>query len=227
MDAQNDGARGAGEAGRRAGGVALVTASAAMVAFMAMHPTVHAHDAAGFSAEITKISAFNGVVHATLIGVMAVLGAGVAGLATRLGTGLWTVRAGLVAGAIGGVWLTLAALINGFVLAEFMANFAADPVGTAGQWRPIVLLCHDANGVLSRAGVVTLSAALTCWAAVLLRRGKGAAWLGGLALFCGIAPPALLAAGRLPMSVHGFGAFVLAQGVWYACAGAAMIRGRL
>ncbi len=211
----------------RRSGFILASAAVVMVAFMAVHPTVHAHDPAGFAAEMASISVLNAVVHGTLIAVLGVLVLGLFGLADRLGPRLLPVRAGLMAYGFGAVALAFAAIINGFVVPAFVARYAGDAVGAAAEWRPSLYLCHEANGVLSRIGVVAWSGAVLVWSAVLARGGRAPRPLAILGALCALAPVALLAAGRLPMNVHGFGAFILAQGIWTLAVGVQLIRARL
>lgn len=91
--------------------------------------------------------------------------------------------------------------------------------------RPILAFCMEANHACDFIGVFGLSLALAAWSCSLWRDGvRGLAVVG---LAAGIGAPALLLLGKLPMSVHGFGAFVLAQTVWMVGVGFQMWRGTL
>src|SRR5262245_5625841 len=100
----------------RPAGVALAVASLLTVAFMAHHPTVHAHGPAGFVEEVTRGALVNGVVHGSLIALVGVFVYGFTGLASRLGMNSALARAGLVAYGMGAIALVAAALANGFIL---------------------------------------------------------------------------------------------------------------
>src|SRR5262249_53646600 len=76
-------------------------------------------------------------------------------------------------------------------------------------------------------GIPAMSLAVLAWSSALLRRGGGSMAPGVTGLFCGLIPILAEATGHLPVSVHGFGAFVLLQSIWYVTVGVQMIRRRL
>src|SRR5438105_7176724 len=100
----------------RAAGVAIALASLLSVAFMATHPTVHAREPADFVAAVGRRAVVNGVVHGSLIALVAVLVCGLSCLASRLGMNSVWVRAGLVAYGLGAIAEVAAALVNGFIV---------------------------------------------------------------------------------------------------------------
>src|SRR5262245_62051538 len=206
-EARADGGRGAGWV--------IAGASVAMVVFMAMHPTVH--------------SPRSSFVHGALIATMAVLIVGFWVFAERLamgGTGLLA-RGGLVAYVLGAVAGMGAAAINGIVVPALIAEYDLGGAGMNESWRALTHFLHTTNWVLAEMMVVGSSVAVVLWSLALLRRGGGWRAIGFAGLVCGVLPVAALAAGRLPMSVHGFGAFVLVQAVWGVAVGVAMVRGKM
>ena len=83
----------------RPAGFVLGLGSIIMVAFMALHPTVHAHGAAGLASEMSRVAVRNAVVHGTLIANLGLILLGLLGLADRRGLARMLVRAGIIAAA--------------------------------------------------------------------------------------------------------------------------------
>lgn len=211
----------------RSTGLLLIITAIVMVAFMATHPTVHHHDPEGFIAEVGRIATLNAVVHGSLIAVLCTLTVGMWGLAHRLWFGFLPVRLGCAAYTLGTAFLTLPALINGFVIGAFIERYAPDAAATQNQWRPVLELCHEFSHILSQAGVIGMSAGTLLWSIVLAHRPGAARLLGALGALCSVVPLALLFVGRLPMNVHGFGLFVLMQGVFGVAVGVQLLRARI
>src|SRR5206468_1187565 len=145
--------------------------------------------------------------------LVAVLVCGFSGLASRLGPGSLLVRAGLVAYVLGASAGVAAALVNGFVVPGLAARYQDRPADQLESLRPLLALCHEVNQTCSRVDVLAASAAIVLWSVRLGRRpGRSLplAVLGGVA---GGVPAVALLSGNVPMDVHGFGGFVLAQTV--------------
>jgi len=204
-------------------GVLLIVASCAMVGFMAIHPQAHAHDTASLLQDIARQATFNTFVHGTLMGIISLVSLALWGFAQSRGLDRMTVRFGLVSFAVGTGSLIGAAAINGIVLSNLARHYAGSDAVTVESVRPLLSLCMEANHACDFIGVFGLSLALAAWSYSLWRDGaRGLAVLGILA---GIGAPTLLLLGKLPMSVHGFGAFVLAQTIWMVGVGYQMWRG--
>ncbi len=208
-------------------GIVLLSAAAIMVVFMAMHPTSHSHDLPGLIDDLEKGAAFNGLVHGVLIFALGGVLLGLVGFAQALGSGRVTVLAGTIAFGLGWVWLSAAAIVNGFIVPSLIPADRPDPQALGEKLRPLLALCQQTNGALSRAGVVAASVALLLWGVSLIHLKRGHVGVAVTGVVCGAAPLALLASGHLPMNIHGMGGFVLAQGVWCVVVGVQMVRGRV
>ncbi len=136
------------------------------------------------------------------------------------------VRAGRVAYLAAAVAGAAAGLVDGFVVPGLAARYADRPADQLESLRPVLAVCREANQACSRATVVAASVAVVLWSVHIGRRG-GRRWLAVLGVAAGGVPTGLLLAGRLPMDVHGFGGFVLAQGVWTLAVAVTLLRGRL
>jgi hypothetical protein len=210
----------------RNSGILLAVAALLMVFFMALHPRIHADHGADFTEAVALVATRNAVIHGALIAVLVLLFTGLLGLAERLGLHLMPVRLGLVACALGAVALIAAAALNGFAVAELAAELREHDRTAAGL-EPLFMLCHAINTAAARIGVVALSAAVLLWSFVLAHRTGASRLVGLLGLVVAAAPPLFMFAGHLPMNLHGFGAFILTQSVWYLAVAAQLIRNRL
>jgi hypothetical protein len=208
----------------RAFGAALAVAAIALVAFIALHPTAHAHDPAALADEMRAIATRNAVVHGALIGAQLLLLLGCCGFAARLRLASLPVSAGLLAHAAGTLAGCGAALINGFVVPDVIARAAEHPAAEAAQ--PVLALCRAANQTLARADVLALSLAVLWWSCVLLQRRR-AVLIAILGIPCAAVPLLALATGHLSMTVHGVGAFFLAQAIWSLAIATRLLRGNL
>ena len=211
----------------RIAGVVLAIGSVITAVFMAIHPTGHGHDAATYLADLAEGAAFGGLVHGTLMASSCLLMAGLWGLADRLGSGLMLVRIGLIAYLVGVLSGIGAATINGFVLPGIALRHGSDKPEVIDRLRAILALCIEANGTLARIDVFATSTAVLLWSAVLAMRPGPGRGVGIFGLICGAGPLVALLAGRLPMNIHGFGAFILAQVIWTLAVAVLLVRGRV
>jgi hypothetical protein len=204
----------------RSSGVAIGVGWIAMVACMATHPTATSHE---FIAEVQREALATRIVHGAAIASLWLAGLGLLRLAERLGTRSIRVRGAIVAYAVGAVFLSAAATVNGFVVPGLALSFDEAQIET---FRPLLQLCREANRACDYAGIVALCASLALWSLALVGRpGAASRTLGVLGLVLGVLPLVALAAGHLPMTVHGMGAFVLGQAVWYVVIAVRMVRG--
>lgn len=208
----------------RAAGIAIAVASLLSTAFMAHHPTAHAHGVADMAAALKRISFVNEIVHGAMIALLGVLVYGFTCLASRLRPCVGCARAGLVAYVAGATALAAAATINGFILVEFLSrNDAQTPEQFEGA-RSILGLCHAANQVCSRMGVMAISVAIVLWSVPLACR-SGFSRAAGV-LGCIIGPALVLAvlSGHLAMDRHGMMLFILFTTIWSVAVAIDMIR---
>jgi hypothetical protein len=210
----------------RGTGSTLIAASVASVGFMLRHPTVHATSFADALAELDRGAVGNGVVHGALIGTTALLLAGFAGLCDRLGGRRPTVRIGLVAAALGTFATAAAATINGFVVPALAGRYAGKPE-QADLARGLLTLCHLGNQAAARVGAVALLLALLTWSIALVRRAGGARALALSGIVFSSLLAVVVAAGVLPLDVHGMLLIILGVAAWSVASGVLLLRGRL
>lgn len=207
----------------RRSGYVLGATAVLMAVFILMHPTTDAHSITEFREGLQRIRMQNAVVHGSLVAIQVCVVAGLLGLCDLLGMKRPAVRIALLAYVLGTLAECGAALINGFIVPDLLIHNRVHE-GAADAMRPVLSLCHHGSMVFAKGGVIAMSCAVLIWSADLLRI-KG----GRLAAIVGIlcAGGALLAqaTGHMSMSVHGFGAFVISQSMWYGTVAWRLIRG--
>lgn len=208
-------------------GILLAAGSIVMVVFMAMHPSAHTQDFASLLDELAKGAAFNGFVHGTLMIAGCIVFLGLFGLAERLGLARPLVRSGLIAYAIGQFAGIGAATVNGFLVPGLAAKYASSDPATLDRVRPMLALCFEVNHTLARLDVFAMSIAVLLWSTVLAHWPGTSRIIGIAGIACAALPLAALLAGRLPMNIHGFGAFILLQSLWSFSIAVQLIRGRI
>lgn len=208
----------------RTAGLLIAGAAILMVLVMAHHPVPRVHDTEHLMQELVSDGPWSAAVHGGLIGLMGVLLVGFTGLADRLGWHRFSVRAGLLAYAVGCAAMVVAALSDGFVLPAL----AAQGVRDAGQtFEASFRLLFLGLNVAARVGVLGLSLAVGLWSFELIRRARGRSLVGWLGVAASVLPLFLVVTGRLSIDFHSMLAFVVSQAAWYLALGIAMIRHRV
>lgn len=195
------------------------------IAAMAIHPVAHTGELAGFLREVADGELLNRGAHSLAIAGICVVLCGFVGLAGAMDLRLTAVRCGLVAMGVGIVALIGAATINGQILTNIAVRYVDVEPAKQEAARGLLMFCHAANLACDHLGVIGMSAGIVAWSIVFLHRGRSTRTLGILGVVGGIVPVVALLAGQLPMTVHGFGAFVLVQAVWGVMAAVWMLRG--
>jgi hypothetical protein len=193
----------------RLAGAALISAAAVTVLAMAHHPT-GAHGGGGL----------NGLVHGTMLAVLALLACGFVHFARLRGLDQAPVLAGLVAYGISLFAHVGAATINGFVVPAIAGR------GPGAVSHDIFLFAWETNQALAKIGVYATGAAFILWGLDLLRQAGLWPRLVGLAgLAAGAVPAVLLAIGIIRMDVAGALIVYAVHAAWAALVGILLIRG--
>jgi hypothetical protein len=207
----------------RMSSLALMAGSAGMIITMGLHPTGHDLFAPGHFAGVAWLTK---ATHGLALASLPVLFLGVLGLSQRLG---WNDRlsiAALIFHGFGTIAAMNAAVASGLVAPAIGRRVVDAGAGGADTWR----VAFSVNGMVNQGFAVVLvvasSAAILLWSASILRGeifGRGTAARRLAVYGCVIGPLAILAvlSGRVRLDVHGFGAIVLGQAIWYA--GAAFV----
>ncbi|MBK7878413.1 MAG: hypothetical protein IPJ77_22385 [Planctomycetes bacterium] len=205
----------------RLGGTALILGAVGTMVTMAAHPT--GHDLA--SAEhFERVAFLAKAVHALAIASVPITFLGVLALARRLDGPDRSAIAGLVVFGFAAVSVVAAAVVSGFVTPELMRRHLDVDAAEKLQLHHVLDLAHELNQAFARVYVVASSVAIGLWSVAILR-GRGLAkGLGGYGLVLGAAATVGILSGHLRLDVHGFGAVVLGQAVWWITAGVLLRR---
>lgn len=164
------------------------------------------------------------IVHSLALASLMVLFLGALGLAQRLKSADRLDIAALVLFAVASVAVMSAAVMDGLVAPNILRRIVEAGAGAGETWRIVFRYNFEINQAFARLYAVTSSLAIILWSISML---KNRALARGLAIYgCVIGAVAVLAvaSGRLGMDVHGFGAVVLGQAIWFVTTGSLLWR---
>jgi hypothetical protein len=197
----------------RKSGLALIAGSLGMIITMAVHP--HGAIAAG---QVESMARNLTIVHSLALASLMVLFLGALGLAQQLKRADRFDIIGLVLFAFAGIAVMNAAVMDGLVAPNVMRRMVEAGAGAGESWQTIFRYNFEVNQGFARLYAVTSAIAILFWSISILRSRAFSRALGVYG--CVIAVAAVIAvASGLPMDVHGFGAIVLAQAIWFVIAG--------
>ncbi len=123
--------------------------------------------------------------------------------------------------------MVLAALIDGFLISALARTYVGASPEVLRDGASILAACGAAIQVLTKFGIVALSAAIALWSADLVRdggRSRTAALIGFAAAL--ISVTVLFAEGRfiVPLTLS---VIVIAQGIWYVAIASLLVQERV
>jgi hypothetical protein len=200
----------------RKSGLALIAGSVGMIITMAVHP----HGAIA-AAQVESMARNLTIVHSLALASLMVLFLGALGLSHRLKSPDRLDVIGLVLFAFAGAAVMNAAVMDGLVAPNVMRRIAEAGAGAgagAGEsWRVVSRYNFEINQGFARLYAVSSSVAIIFWSLSILRNHTLALGLAIYGCVIGVASVIAVASG-LGMDVHGFGAVVLGQAIWFITA---------
>jgi len=204
-------------------GLSLIAAGSLAALVMLIHPTARGVDMAARLSSLSEISSLSRHVHLAMILCVVVLWLSLASLARRWPASGWVATA-MRLYALGAVAMLGAALISGFLVADYLHR-ALPHMARAEDALAPVLLAFSANQLLAGAGTLLMSAGLALWSMRMLRdRSWLARICGGYGVLAGLLCGIGYAIGRIPLDVHGMTFVVAVHGLWYCLLGAWAVR---
>jgi hypothetical protein len=203
----------------RLGGIALIAGTGMLLVTMATHPT--GQDIATRSQGTVLL---NMLVHTLAMASMPVSLLGGIALWKRLDDRSRLALSALVFFGLAMVAGTSAATISGFVAPNIIQRMQSAAAGDAKYWDAVSHLSWWMNQAFARVLVLATWTAIWLWS-VAMRRGQSLIpWVANYGLV--LAPLVLLVvgSGHIQLDVHGFGAVVLLQSVWFVAAGVGLYR---
>ena len=198
-------------------GYALIGGTVAGLVTMANHPTGHA-----LLENFERVAMINRGVHSLAIaGTIATL-YGLMRLTRAFEERRALADGALVSYGFGAIAVMFAAIASGFVGTELAARVLE--AGDAGRtmYDPILDYNWAFNQACTRVFVVTASVGIGLWSVAMLRHPGFGFALGATGIVIALAAT-VATIGGMPMNIHGFGAIVLAHGVWLIWTGAKLL----
>ena len=209
---------------RVAGWAIIGSALLTLVAIM-HHPTVHNASPAEVLSRIGAISGHDRVIHGAVMVFLLALLFGFTVFSRRLGLDRTLPLIGLIAFAAASVALGGAAVVDGFFVPDVAGKYAG--TDAANIRIGIGLLAYSAIVIqeLTRLAMVSSCLAVAVWSASLLAP-RYDRWPRALGAFGIVAAAYTLVALGVTRYIgpHALINIALAQNMWYACAGALLIR---
>jgi len=202
----------------RKSGLALIAGSFGMIITMAVHPlgAVAAAQAESLARNLT-------IVHSLALASLVVLFLGALGLSHRLKSADRFDTIGLALFAFASVAVMNAAVMDGLVAPNIMRRIVEAGASGGESWRVVFRYNFEVNQGFARLYAVTSSVAIIFWSLSILRNRTLARGLAIYGCVVGVASVIAVVSG-LGMDVHGFGAVVLGQAIWFVTAGVLLRR---
>jgi hypothetical protein len=207
---------------QRLGGIALISGALVGIVTMAFHPTGHDLSAPGRFESVAKLAVF---VHMLAVASAPISFLGALALVQRLQAPDRLAVSALVVYGFGLFALIIAAAASGFVATSMARELAASSGAAKETWDVLLDSNHFVNQAFAKLFVVAASIAIVVWSiAIVKSRALGRA-IGIYGIVLGPPTVVLLLSGHLRLDVHGMGAVVLTQSIWFVLVGASMCRG--
>ena len=201
----------------------MIAAAIAGIITMAVHPTSHDVLTGG---HFQAVAVLGEAVHIVAIITTTFAFLGALALARYLDSPNRLAMSALVIYGFAAVAVMIAATLSGLVAIPVLQKMVEQPE-TAAQWQGLAAFTGLLNQAFARIYTLLASVAIALWSVAMVRSRKLplAAGIYGLV----IAPVIFVAvaSGHVRLDVHGFGAVVLLQGIWFVATGAALYRRRV
>ena len=208
-------------------GYAMAACAVLMIVAIAMHPQAEHRHMSEVVTEIGRLAPMLAFMHGTVIAFVIVLLFAMCVYSLRRGLRRELVLGALVVYAAGAGVLVLAALIDGFLVSAVARSYIGASREALRDGASILRACGAAIQILSKFGIVALSAAIALWSADLVRDG-GRARIAAIIGFAAALIPigVLFAEGRsiVPVTLT---VIVLAQGIWYIAIASLLVQERV
>ena len=195
-------------------GTALIIGSVASIITMALHPTGHDLFGPGFQ----TAAQLSVAVHSLALMSLPIQFFGAWGLSRRLASAGWLSAVGLCSFGFAVIAVMNAGVASGMIATRIAVRIAeasqADPT-----WQALYRYTGEWNQAFAMVFVVGTSIALLLWSIAIVKNGTLPRGLGAYGYI--LSPITLLAvlSGHIRLDVHGFGAIILGQAVWWIIAG--------
>lgn len=205
----------------RAGALALILGTVAMLGVMALHPSGVPHDA-----DAGRVMLLGIVVHGVAIAVAPVLTFGMFALSRSIGFANPAASLAFFFYLFGAITVMLAATMSGLVAPRLIQSLTAATGADKDLMHGLLRLEWYLNQSFATLHVAFFSGALVLYALAWPEKGVLAAAIQIAGFLVGLGVFGWLVSGTLTLNVHGMGAVVVAQGAWFVLAGIGLWRRR-
>lgn len=205
----------------RAGALALILGTVAMLGVMALHPSGVPHNA-----DADRVMLLGIVVHGVAIAVAPVLTFGMFALTRSIGFAKPGASLAFFFYLFGAITVMLAATMSGLVAPRLIQALTAATGADKDLLHGLLRLEWYLNQSFATLHVAFFSGALVLYALAWPDKGVLAAAIQIAGFLVGLGVFAWLVSGTLTLNVHGMGAVVVAQGAWFVLAGIGLWRRR-
>lgn len=204
-------------------GVLLTVTTLLALIIVAHHPVADLHDRAQGLQNLVAIGAVDRWVHGALIAIVLLWAVGFSGFAWRLGIEHPAVMAGWLAYIVGGVFVVLAGLIDGFIVPD-LADRLSDQVAHPAAY-DLLALCGIANQALTKLGLVFMAVGILMWGHALMHHRGLARLMALFAMLTGGVSAAFILTSPERIDVHTLFWYLVGQVVWNLSVAMWMVRG--
>jgi hypothetical protein len=198
---------------------ALIAGSLGMIITMAIHP----HGAIA-SAQVETMARNLTLVHSLALASLMILFLGTVGLSRQLRNPDRLEVIALVVFAFASFAVMNAAVMDGLVAPNVMRRIVEAGAGGGQSWQAIFRYNLEINQGFTRLYVVASAMAIVFWSVSMLKNKSMSRGLGIYGCLFSAIAIIVIASGRVPMDVHGFGAIVLGQAIWFVGAAVSLSR---
>lgn len=202
----------------RLGGWCMIGGALLGLVVMALHPTSH-----DILRDPRVQTALNTFVHSLALAGLPISLYGAFVLSRRLAQLTAAAELALAFYAAAIVATMAAAVASGFLAPELLADLRIADTATRAIDMALLGLVGTVNQSFARIFVVGASVAIIGWSTIMVRRRVfGAA--GVIGVIVGMLPLFGVLVGHLRLDVHGFGAVVILQTIWWVVVGRTLLR---
>lgn len=188
---------------------------------MAVHPT--AGTVALTPAIVDRLALVSGAAHSLALVSVLILFLGACGLTRTLASSDRLSLAAIVTYAFSCVAILISAAVSGFILPGIMRHMVADVPSGVRQWQIVIAGIFQINQGFARIYSIGASAAIILWSVSSLRNGGVARSLAVYGCIISVLTTVAVGSGYLRLDVHGMGAVVLGQAIWFVIAGTQLL----
>ncbi len=211
----------------RAAGAVIIACAVLTVFAISHHPMVEARTPAQVLTGIVALAPMDRFIHGSVIAIVGALLFGLCIYTLRRGLQNQTAVGGFIAYALGAGALIGAALIDGFLTPSIASHFPASSADEIRGAEQLLRFGAIAIQILTRFGLMAMSAGVFIWSIGLLRGPVALVATGFIGILSSIAVVLAITIGNAHITPHVLVVIVAVQAIWYLAIGSLLVREQL